>query len=211
MSVPAAAAAFALADGFILEGKRQGRGRQSCAYADYRICNSSSAKFCWPLMAADNGRSFASVANAMDIGRTDRVAANASHFVGNVVVEAPLGTLARNGLVPRIRRAPDDIAIVEVALCARGLRDGNARANRQQRYKNSLHCVFSQVSETSDPISLQRRLAYAGSLGPSNMEKVAIQTTVFAGPPWTQKGGVTAALGVTKGRTRGRRWVVNVG
>jgi len=92
----------------------------SYAYADCQIQN-FSAKICWLLVAANNGRGFASVANAMDIGRTDRMAADASHFASDVVVEAPLRTLARNRRVPRIRRAPDDIAIVKIALCARGL------------------------------------------------------------------------------------------
>jgi hypothetical protein len=135
-----------------MSGERQVHGRQPptpiaeiIAPINPKRIFASPTKVGCPLVAANNGRCFTSVTNAVDIGRTNRMAANTSHFVGDVLVEAPLGTLARNRLVPRIRRAPDDIAIVKIALCARGLRNGKARANREQRYKNSLHYNFLPV------------------------------------------------------------------
>jgi hypothetical protein len=57
------------------------------------LTSALSIKWSCPLVTADDRRRFACVADAVRTSRTDRLSAGAPHFIGDVAMQALLGTL----------------------------------------------------------------------------------------------------------------------
>jgi hypothetical protein len=75
------------------------------------------------------------------MGRANRLSAQASHLVGDMVMQATLGAFAGDSLIARVCGASDDIAILEAGL---GPNDGWKRksADREQCNNQSLHMIL---------------------------------------------------------------------
>jgi len=68
------------------------------------------------LVAADNGRSLACVADAVGMGGTNRVSTRTSQFMSDIMMKSPFRPIERNLSVASVRGSSDHVAVFERAV-----------------------------------------------------------------------------------------------
>jgi hypothetical protein len=85
------------------------------------------------------------------MGRADRLSARTSHFMGDVVMKAPLSAFDRNCPVACVGSASDDIAILQVASRPNDVWKQCKSANGQQRNNQLIHVNPLGISDHTSP------------------------------------------------------------
>src|SRR4029079_10899012 len=91
------------------------------------------------LVAANNGRGFACVADAVGMGGANRVPARASQFMDDMMMKSSLRPIDRNLSVASICGSSDGIAVFQPGICAHRWRSDDKGGDQPCCDQQSVH------------------------------------------------------------------------